>query len=410
MSTIFKTVTGDTFETIAKKQYGDGSKSQVIASANPGANEPLTVGISIVIPSLQNEPTNKAQLAPSENQDEVAILIDGKRFRFWTDVSITRSLDQMATVEFSAPFNEQDQTFRDTFRPFSYKRCEITVGGEPLFAGTMVGVSPNLGENKTVQASCYSLPGVLNDCTPPASSFPLEFNDQGLREIASTLISPFGLDLVFDVDQGAVFERVACNAGQRVLSFLSELAKQRNLVISSNEAGAVVFWNSIAGGNPVAVLEQGQSPLSRVQPSFSPQEYYSHLTGIEPVFIGLGGSQYTVQNPRLKGVLRPITFTVPDTPGADVQAAVSAKASRMFGNAASYSIEVSTWRDPQGKLWTPNTTIKLIAPNAMIYSSYEFIIRSVQLNRAQKTTTATLDLVLPGSFSGETPEVLPWEE
>ncbi len=410
LSTTYNTIAGDTFEIVAKKVYGDGSKGNVIAAANPGALEPLTAGISLVIPALQGAPKNLIQPAAAAGQDEVSVLIDGKRFRFWDGVQVTRSLDQMDTVEFGSPFNETDKNFREIFRPFSYKSCEVTVGGELLFTGTLVGVSPNVGEKKTVQASCYSLPGVLNDCTPPASSFPLEFDGQGLRDIAEALITPFGLDIIFDEDQGAVFERAACNSGQRILSFLAGLAKQRNLVISSNEAGAVVFLRSTELGQPVAILEQGQSPLTKVMPSFSPQEYYSHITGIEPITIGLGGSQYTIQNPRLNGVLRPMTFDVPDTPDADVKTAVAAKAGRMFGNAASYSIEVSTWRDPQGALWTPNTTLKLLAPNAMIYSSYEFVIRSVRFNRTSKSASAVIDLALPGAFSGETPETLPWDE
>ena len=409
MSTTHNTIANDTFETVAKKAYGDGSKASIIASANPGAIEPLAAGTSLVIPALQNAPKNLTQRAISTNPDEVSILVDGKRFRFWTDVQITRSIDQMDTVEFLAPFNEKDAAFRETFRPFSYKPCEVAVGADLLFTGTLVGVSPRVGKKKTVQASCYSLPGVLSDCTPPASAFPLEFDGLGLRDIADALISPFGIDVIFDEDQGAVFERAACKAGQRILSFLAGLAKQRNLVISSNEAGAIVFLRSTSGGQPVAILEQGQSPLMKVIPTFSPQEYYSHVTGIEPVLIGFGGSQYTIQNPRLAGTLRPMTFSVPDAIGADVKAAVAAKAGRMFGNAAAYSVEVSAWRDPQGKLWTPNATLKLLAPNAMVYNAYEFIIRSVQFNRSAAATTATLDLVLLGAFSGEIPEVLPWD-
>ena len=104
-----------------------------------------------------------------------------------------------------------------------------------------------------------------------------------------------------------------------------------------------------------------------------------------------------------------MTFKAPDTLNADVKAAVEAKAGRMFGNMAAYSVTVSTWRDPQGDLWEPNTTVKLLAPGAMIYNEYEFVIRSVDLDVEGDKRTATLDLVIPGSFSGVIPKVLPWE-
>ena len=111
----------------------------------------------------------------------------------------------------------------------------------------------------------------------------------------------------------------------------------------------------------------------------------------------------------MQGVTRPITFKAPDTLNADVKAVAEAKAGRMFGNMASYSVNVDTWRDSSGQLWTPNTTVKLQAPDAMIYSEYEFVIRSVEFNRERALETATLDLVIPGSFSGQVPEVLPWD-
>ena len=411
MSTIYNVITGDTFELISRKKYGTELEADRIAKANPGASEPLTAGINLIIPVLPDIPQNIQQKAISDNLNEVAVLIDGKRFRFWDKIQLTRSIDAMDTVEFGAPFESDIPNFRQIFRPFSYKSIVVTVGGDPIFTGTMITINPVLeNERKIIAASGYSLPGVLNDCTPPASAFPLEFNKQGLQEISATLTASFGLGIQFDSDQGAIFERVATKPTTKILSFLIDLAKQRNLIISSTERGKLLFQQSISIGSPVARLQQGEPPLLSVTPRFSPQEYYSHLTGLESVEIGLSGSQYTVKNERLEGVIRPLIFTVPDAVKADVKAAVQAKMGRMFGNLAAYTIEVATWRDSNGNIWKPNTTIKLTAPDAMIYNEYEFIIRSINFEKDDKTEIATLDLIIPGSFSGQLPEVLPWDE
>lgn len=410
MSTTYNVINGDTFESIARKKYGTEKEADRINRANPGVSEPLTAGTVLTVPTLPDAPQDTLSNAPAATGDEVAILIDGQRFRFWDRVRVTRSIDTMDTVEFGAPFDADAPGFRETFRPFSFKPVVITVGGTPLFTGTMVAVSPAVeNSQKIVSVSGYSLPGVLNDCTSPASTYPLEFNDQGLRDISAALASPFGIAVEFQADQGAIFERVASEPGKKVLAFLTELAKQRNLVISSTTRGKLLFSQSIETGTPVARLQQGSAPVMAVTPFFSPQEYYSHITGIEPVIVGLAGSQFTVKNPRLQGVTRPITFNAPDTLDADVKAAVEAKAGRMFGNMASYSVRVATWRDPQGNLWDPNTIVKLQAPEAMIYNEYAFVIRSVEFEREGRKETATLNLVIPGSFSGKVPESLPWE-
>ena len=410
MPTTYKVVTGDTFEKISRKQYGTEVEADRIARANPGVVEPLSWGIEIAIPVVPGAPQNLPPQTVTRTENEVALILDGKRFRFWDNIQIKRAVDVVDSVEFSAPFDSSVSDFKNAFRPFSYKRVEVTLGGDPLFTGTMVAVNPVLTDSKkTVAVSGYSLPGVLNDCTPPASLPSLEFLDQKLPEIAAAIAAPFGIGVVFEADPGAVFEQVAVNTGEKALTFLTKLAKQRNLVISSTSKGELLFLQSTEGGKPVATLQQGEPPLLEVTPFFSPQEYYSHITGIEPVFIGLAGTQYTVKNPRLNGVIRPMMFNISDSVDAEVKETVEAKAGRMFGNMAAYSARVATWRDPSGKLWEPNTTVTLFAPDAMVYTAYEFVIRSIVFERAASSEMAVLDLVIPGSFSGKIPEVLPWD-
>ena len=411
MSTTYNVQPGDTLESIARKQYGTESASKQIAEANPGLSEPLTAGVQIITPSAPGDLPEVIPQISADNENEVAVIIEGSVFRFWEQITITRSIDAMDVINFSAPFDPEAEGFRDTFRPFTFKPMQITVGGEPLFTGTLITVNPKIeNRRKTLMVGGYSLPGVLNDCTPPASSFPLEFNNQSLREIAAVMTAPFGIAVDFRAGQEDSFLRVACDPNKRVYAFLVELAKQRNLIVSSSSNGELIFWQSVEAGNPVAILIQGDKPVLSITPFFSPQEYYSHITGIEPVVVGSEGSQFTVKNERLKGVLRPINFNANDIEGAAIKEVVEAKSGRMFGNMASYTIKVSTWRDSSGNLWTPNTTVKVRAPGAMIYNDYEFIIRAVIFNRERASETATLNLVIPGSFSGQNPEVLPWEE
>lgn len=405
---------GDTFATIARRVYGVDSAAGSIARANPGVAEPLTTGISVTVPDLPGTPPDKPQRGQAANANEVAILIDGRRFRFWDSVRISRAIDRIDLVEFGAPFTADIPAFRDAFRPFTYKNITVTVGGETLFTGTMVGVSPVLENGRRlVSVSGYSKPGVLSDCTPPASLYAeglskLEFEGQGLREIAGTLAAAFGVGVSFTAEQGATFERVACEYDKRVWSFLVGLAKQRSIVMSSTPDGRALFQQSVEPGNPVTRLAQGSAPLLSVTPFFSPQEYYSHITGLNTVLVGSEGSQFTVKNPLLLGAVRPMTFRTPDTQGGGVKQAVEAKAGRMFGSMAAYSVKLATWRDSNGSLWAPNTSIVVNAPDAMIYEDYEFIIRSVEFERDRSKETATLNLVIPGSFSGKIPEALPW--
>jgi len=401
---------GDTFESLSRQNYGSENYASNIQKANPGVSEPLPIGNKLLIPDVPTAPQNKVKPLGSNIENECVMRIQGARFRYWNDLKITRSIDQMDVIQFSVPWDSDSKLLRDFFAPFSYKETTIEVGSQILFTGTIVSVVTVLSDKKILNVSAYSKPGVLNDCTPSSSSFPLEFNGLGLKEIAKSICEPFGLSVEFEGDAGAVFDQVSCESGKKALSFLIDLAKRRNFVISSTSDGKLLFWKAIETGEAVANLKQGESPLLSVTPSFSEQDFYSSITGIDSVSIGALGSQFTVQNTRVQGYLRPLTFTVNDVDDVTVQTAVENKAGRMYGNAVQYSVSVATWRDSSGNLWEPNTMISVEAKDAMIYNQYKFVIRSINFKKDSKKQTATLDLVLVGCFSGKIPESLPWEE
>jgi len=403
-------VKGDTFENISRKVYGIETLASDIIAANPGASEPLAAGTSLIIPNNPNAIVNKNQGTNPNNEDEVILLIDGNQFVSFTSIEISKSLDGIDTLDITSPFEPGLKSFRDTFIPFSYKEVILYIGSEVFFTGTVVNIMPSVGATeKTVQISAYAKAGVLNDCTAPASLYPIEYNQQNLQDISNSLLKPFGLKSVFDADIGGTFDRVALEPGQKILEFLANLAKQRGLVIGNDADGNLLYRKSNINNVPVAFLRLGEEPVTSIVPNFNPQEYYSHITGIEPIVIGLAGGTYTVKNPFVTNLLRPFTFEVTDAEAGTLKEAVEAKAGRMFGNMMSYDITVNTWRDNFSNIWSPNTIVNLQADNAMLYNDYDFIIRSIKFNKDNRTKTASMNLVLPGSFSGAIPESLPWE-
>jgi prophage tail gpP-like protein/phage tail protein X len=410
MSRSYVVQPGDTFDLIARKQYGDDQQAPAIRQANPGASNPLVAGTSLVIPARKDAQASASGNAQASSPNEVSISIKGERFRFWTTVTITRTLDAVTTVQFDAPFTPDDASFRDKFRPFSFNDVNIDIGGSRLFTGTMVVPSPTLMPTaRTVSVACYAKPGVLGDCTAPASAFPLQWDEVTLAVIAEKCAAFFGLGVQFDADPGATFLRIMAAPSERMLPFLAGLTSQRGLVISDTPDGKVLFRKAIETGTPVANLTGGVSPLTGVAPQFSAQDYYSHVTGIGPTIIGLTGLQFTVKNTRLGDVVRPYTFESPDTPDASVQQSVETKAGRMFANAVTYEVHVATWRDESGGLWEPNTLVTLLAEGAMVYTRSTFLIRSVTLSKTPQSETAVLTLILPGALAGKIPETMPWD-
>lgn len=363
--------------------------------------------------------------------EKIELLIAGKSFANWFDLEVTLCVDAFDSVSFSAPFEPARAEFRSIFRPFSFAPVQLLLNGEPLFTGTMMNVEPSVDrDSKSVTVNCYAVPGVLCDCTAPTGegykgrrpkgAIKTQFSKLSLQAIAQQLCDPFDLDCEFRGDPGPKFERVSIKIEEKIHSFLVPLAKQRGFVITNSEDGKVLFWKTVEQGNPVVQFVEGVPPLTKVKANFSPQDYYSQITGYSPAKRGKPGGVTTALNPWLGTKLdsgapineyRPLSCKFDDTERADAPDSAKAKIARMFGNMVSYTIEdLPTWRDPDGKLWNPNTSITLLAPGAMVYRESELLIREVKLREGTDKLSASLTLVLPGAFSGKVPEFLPWIE
>lgn len=352
-------------------------------------------------------------MATTESErGNVTVLIEGKKFEAWPSIDIALQMDSFSSVEFKAPFEAAHEEFRETFRPFKFKPLEVQIDGARAFLGTMVTINPDAdAQQSVVDVGAYALPAVLNDCSAPASALPFEFKKLGLRAIADAVAKPFGIGVEFasGVDEGTPFPKAKLDIDQELSDFLADLARQRNLVISNTPDGKLLCLQSVAPGRPVARLRDGEPPVTKIGATFSPQDYYSEITGFVPRKRKRKGSRHTERNPFLSAVLRPRSFRLDDTDKGDAPSAVKAKLGRMFGNMASWQASVATWRDPAGNLWAPNTTITIEAPDAMVYREYEFVIRSVKLHEDANETSAVLGLVMPGAFRGEIPASLPWD-
>ena len=344
----------------------------------------------------------------------IAVSIGTRDFEHWPgEVEINRSLDNFSTITMSAPFEPEEKIFRETFVPFSYKPLKVSIDGELVFTGQLIGVEPkSTAKSRTVRCSGYSLPAVLSDTTMPASEFPIEYGDRTLLQIAIHLAQPFNITVVTEAGTviGPKFRRVKLRPTEKVGPFLTKLAKARGLIMRDTALGELMFLNSAKPGKAVAGFKEGETPTTSVAATFSPQSYYSEITGFATMKAGRRGSGYTEKNDNLPDVVRPLNFTLGDVNAGDLPGAVKAKMARMFGNMVAYVVEVPTWHDPSGALWRTNTTVTLHAPGAMVYNETELLVRDVFLRAGQDSVTARLGLVLPGAFSGEQPESLPWGE
>lgn len=338
-------------------------------------------------------------------------LASGESYGRWSEVELIRGLDCYTAVSVSGPFDHERLEVRRAFQPLAFPAVTVTVGDELVLTGYVKDVSPNVDAGQSsVGVTAYSIAHELVEICAPPPLLPLEFNGLDLRQIAAKLVTTtIGVESVFEGKPGAVFGRVRAEPDSPIHQFLVDLAVQRGFVLTDTPLGGLLFRAETKPGAPVARLT-GQ-PLTKVSPTFDPSNWFSTVTGRSSRKAGKKGARFSEPNPLYRASNpRHFTMRIGDTESADVPRSAKAAIGRMVASAVSYTIDdLPTWRDPSGNLWAPNTTITLLAPEAMVYRETELVVRTVTLRQTAESETASLALTLPGTFGGKLPEGMPWD-
>ena len=379
------------FENIARMVLGDVTKAGDIKAANPGVSEPIPEGTRVVVP-LRNE---------VKVQEGDSLIYDGHEIKFYTKLTYTRSSDSFSTLGFVVPNTE---SMRAIIKPLTFRPVTLILNGELKFSGTVVTVEPRSSTKVSqIAVSAYSIPGVLNDCTAPSSSYPLSFTGQTIKSITETLIKPFGIKLQLEASEGAPFEDVGLKTSKKILPFLIDLANQRDLLISDTVGGDLRIWRPEATGDVVAHLRGDYPPVKSITGSITGRKFYSHITGFSDPDGANDGGAKTIKAGSFSG-LRPYSFEARDANAKQLLDATQAEVNRMYLNAVSYKVALSSWTYANGDAIAEGQFVKLTDPPNYL-NEYIMQIRSVRFNRDVKGDTSELTV----STSAQT-ESLPWEE
>jgi hypothetical protein len=81
----------------------------------------------------------------------------------------------------------------------------------------------------------------------------------------------------------------------------------------------------------------------------------------------------------------------------------------MFADCVNYELLCENHVNENNEVFQKGMTVCAYAPSATIARETNFTARNVKLSRTTEGKTSELELVLPGSYTGEIMEVFPWE-
>lgn len=405
---------GDTFERIARLKYGDDRKASFIRHANPSIVNMSDVFGVYTIPEgaliqVPNLPPVITPNPPSSavGKDTVTVRVAGKEFSNWSAAALTQNVGKFDTFTLRAPYEPDGSLFDGVIKPFSFAPCELFIGEQLMLVGTILNVKPIMSTSgRTINIDGYAKAGILNDCMVPVSVYPnLETDDVKLNTLVDSLIAPFGLTATYLADVGAPFLEVSLDASNKILSTISKLSKQRDLLLRNDNLGNLVF-SKIDESDVSIRLDEFDDTVTDIEVDFSAQNFYSSVTGTQPMVLSLVGESHTIENPLLEDVFRPYVFETDDVAEEALPDLVRPKFNRMYSDSMKFTVKVRGWRDHTDQLWKVGSMVELIAPGVMVKKETKLMIRQVVFGvDNQGGNVATLTLTYPS-----VPESFPWDE
>lgn len=265
-------------------------------------------------------------------------------------------------------------------------------------------------QSNLVTISGYSLPGVLESCQIPPSIYPIQSDGLSIAQIARKLTNPFGLKVKIDSSVSSRMNQVLptteSTITQTIKDYLSEICKQKNIIMSHTEKGELLFTESNVNGTPVFEFDLRQESQRLIEANF---EYNGagmnrDITVMkEQSLDGGNAGQSTIRNPYvINTYYKPKVMS--QTSGTDNNTSEAAR--RELGNqlkGVTLSLRLKGW-DIDGKLVLPNNTIRIIAPKLYIFNKETFFIESVVYETdSGNAPVMTLNCVLPDVYTNKLP-------
>jgi prophage tail gpP-like protein len=304
-------------------------------------------------------------------------------------------------------FDPENREYAELACVSHYHECIFEHEGERLLTGYIL--SQDMKDSAVPELSQlggYSKAGFIEDCNIPTKLYPLQTDGLTIREIAAKIFAEFKINFYVDDAVAEIMdtkiEVTTADVTQTIKSYLTELCRQRNIVISHTVYGDILFTRARADMQPIFHVQQGIIATD-IKMSFNGQALHSHITVLMDAESedGSNGGEYTIVNPYVPHVYRPKVITI--SSGDDItleQAARNALAAELKN--VRVTINVDRWK-VNGKTIVPNRVITVISPKCYIYEKTAFFIEGVSLSGDPEKQTGVLTCVVKEAYNDDTP-------
>ena len=275
----YTVVKGDTLWDISAAAYGTPRKWETIYNANKTILRDPTIypnTVVLIYPGeILNIPTDgsintlmETVDKQSKDGDNLRFIISGKEI----NVISGRCVLCLDTLSDAASFSV-DMDSAPQITPFGMEPCDVFIGDKKIFTGIVFSAeTASDGKAETLNVSIFSKTrNIIDSCSEP----PFAYRDNTLSQICNKILKPFSVKIIDSVGDSYKFKKATIDPEQKVGEFLLRLAKQRRVLLKSNENGDIEILRANTSGKPVLSIADNTETASSISFSFDCGERFS---------------------------------------------------------------------------------------------------------------------------------------
>ena len=324
-----------------------------------------------------------------------------KKLTGWTRLVATRGIERFPN-SFELQMTEAVPDF-DYVEALPGNKCRVLIDDDVVLTGYVDKFIPSINGNQhIIQIVGRGLCCDLVDCS--AEWLGMQFLNVSAQKIAESLAAPYGIKVVAELktDQISVQN---LNLGESPAAVLDRVCKVAQLLCYENENGELVLSRE-RGESATGGLKQGDN-VEQANLVYGMDLRYSDYVAVYPsapltkdVTNGVSIGFYPLNDESMPR--RRLLYILPEEGDAGFVVAkkrVEWEMKRRLARSFMLRATVSTWRDADGKLWTPNTQIAVDIPSLKIGTDKKWLIGEVTY-RYDETGTHCDMLIMPvGAFT-----------
>lgn len=336
-----------------------------------------------------------------QKSDDLILSVGGQKLGGWMNVEVMRGIENCPSA-FAIGLTERTSDDSDKVVINPGDACTVMIGDDPVITGWVDRARFGIRQgDHSITVLGRSKSSDMVDCSAEWPGG--QIAGASCLEIAKKLATPYGITVEGAVDTGPPIPQFNLTIGESAYAIIERIARFRGLLIydlpngnmTLAQAGSDKMGSGVVQGKNIQV---GQASYA-MDERFS--DYEAFITATDTYYdLGNGGNLLaTAKDP---GVKRHRLRTIISEGGALGNDVAIKRAqwecNRRAGRSYALQVTVDSWRDEDGKLWTPNATIPIDAAALKIPKGTVWVIAQVVFRMGREGTLADLVIMPKDAF------------